>query len=163
MKFLFFVFVCMSLLFFAQDTTKSTEKTPATPEEDLQLELEVQSGEFVYKPMGRRDPFWDMLKGRGIRMEREKIEGIAGLLISELTLEGIIFSNGKYKALFHGPKKKPYRVSIGDSVYDGEVIKIDSNNVIFRKILTVPMRGKREQIIKKSIKPEEEENRKNES
>ena len=92
-------------------------------------------------------------------MEREKIEGIAGLLISELTLEGIIFSKEKFKALFKGPKRKPYGVSVGDSVYDGEVIKIDGNTVTFRKILTVPMRGKREQIIKKSIKPEEEENK----
>lgn len=127
-----------------------------TNQNDDEMQLKTQPGDFIYNPMGRRDPFWDLLQGRNIKANREAIEGIAGLMIDELDLEGIIFSDSTYKALVVGPDNIPYVIKVGDNVYDGEVTKIDNSTVTFRKILTVALGGKKERIITKRISPEEE-------
>ncbi len=142
---------------------KSTEPeeeniTPLPPEEAGEAlgEEEILTGDFVYNPGGRRDPFWNPLAGKNINIKGEKIEGIAGMLIDELDLEGIIFTEGKYLALFKGPDGIPYDIKVGDNVYDGEVIKIDMNSVVFKRILTIALGGTKEKLIIKSLTPEEE-------
>ena len=57
----------------------------------------VQSEEFVYRPMGRRDPFKDPLLGQRAPVKRKP--GLAGIAIDELTLEGIVYARGKFIAL----------------------------------------------------------------
>lgn len=115
---------------------------------------------FVYLPRGRRDPFWDLLgnaKAGKDSKGREAIPGIAGLLIDEIELEGIIYKAGKYYAAMRGPDSRPYLVTVGESVYDGEVVKIDSHSVIFKKILTIAIGGAKERLIAKRLNPEEEQ------
>lgn len=121
---------------------------------------EVPSEEFLYKPAGRRDPFWDLLRGKSVRIKREEKEGIAGLLIDELELEGILLKKGEYIALFKGPDGKPYDVKVGANVYDGEVIKIDLNYVVFKRLLTIALGGTRERMVTKRLIPEEEAGKK---
>lgn len=139
----------------AQDEQKKPEfdenKPPIT---------EVPSDEFLYKPAGRRDPFWDLLRGKSVRIKREEKEGIAGLLIDELELEGILLKKGEYIALFKGPDGKPYDVKVGANVYDGEVIKIDLNYVVFKRLLTIALGGTRERMVTKRLIPEEEAGKK---
>jgi len=112
--------------------------------------------EYVYKPRGRRDPFWDLLRGKGGKLKKEVKEGIAGLEIEQLELEGIVFRNGKYIALFKGPDSKPYDVLVGTNVYDGEIIEIDANRVVFKKILTMALGGTKERTVVKWLNPEKE-------
>ena len=57
---------------------------------DETAEISVMPGEFSYNPEGRRDPFWNLLQGKSVKENREAIEGIAGLMIDELELEGIV-------------------------------------------------------------------------
>jgi Tfp pilus assembly protein PilP len=121
---------------------------------------EVTSGDFLYKPAGRRDPFWDLLMGKSVKIKREEKEGIAGLLIDELELEGILFKKGEFIALFKGPDGKPYDVKVGDSVYDGEIIKIDINTVVFKRLLTIALGGTKEKITTIRLIPEEEAEKK---
>lgn len=78
------------------------------------------------------------------------------MLIEELELEGILYRNGTYIALFKGPDGKPYDVRVGNSVYDGEVIKIDSNTVVFKRLLTIALGGTKEKITILTLIPEEE-------
>lgn len=140
----------------AQETTVEPEesKVPVPVADEDQEEFET--GDFIYKPRGRRDPFTNPLRGKNINLKREAREGIAGLLIDELELEGILFKQGKYIAMFKGPDGRPYDVRVGDSVYDGEVIKIDFNSVVFKRILTIALGGTKEKIITKPLIPEEE-------
>lgn len=125
-------------------------------EEEVEM-ISVQPGEFVYNPEGRRDPFWNLLQGKSVKENREAIEGIAGLMIDELELEGIVFAGGEFKALLKGPDTRPYVVGIGDKVYDGEVVAMDKNSVSFRKSLTVALAGQKDRVIIKTLNPEEEE------
>lgn len=130
---------------------------PEPEGEDEAEILGVQPGEFVYNAEGRRDPFWNLLQGKSVKENREAIAGIAGLMIDELELEGIVFAQGEFKALFKGPDTRPYVVGIGDKVYDGEVVAMDRNSVSFKKSLTVALAGQRERVIIKTLNPEEEE------
>ncbi len=150
-----------SLLVFSQGKpqNKQTENTANATQIDDGL-AEMMSGDFIYRPQGRRDPFWDLLKGKNVKTTREVIEGIQGLMIDELELEGISKQNGVYYALVKDPKNKPFVITVGEIVYDGEVVRIDSKSVTFKKILTVALGGKKEKEIVKRINPDEEEKQK---
>lgn len=155
MKYFIFIFFIFTFCVFSQNNEKRKEEKPVLSEPDIQLE--IQAGEFVYNPRGRRDPFVDLLGGKNIKVKKDAVDGIAGLNIDELDLEGTIYARGEYRACMRGPDGIPYVMKVGDNVYDGEIIKIDSHSVIFKKILTVALGGKREKIIKKTLNPEEED------
>lgn len=159
MKIFLVLFMVLSLVLSAQETETAEEQEPVAAEEGFQTE--VPPGEFIYQPQGRRDPFWDLTKGEKAKTEREELEGIAGLLIDELKLEGITFANGEYRALMSGPSnaEPPFVVGVGVNVYDGVIVKIDSNSVVFKKILTMPLGGKKEKFETKWLIPEKEAKR----
>jgi len=155
-------FVLLFLLFFLVVQAQDIPQDFPEPNADEAAEIGVMPGEFVYNPEGRRDPFWNLLQGKSVKENREAIEGIAGLMIDELELEGIVFAQGTFKALLKGPDTRPYIVSIGDKVYDGEVVAMDKNSVSFKKSLTLALAGQKERIIIKTLNPEEEEMKENE-
>jgi Tfp pilus assembly protein PilP len=138
------------------------QEIPKDKAADETAESSVMPGEFSYNPEGRRDPFWNLLHGERVRGNRAAIEGIAGLMIEELELEGIISANGVFKALLKGPDTRPYMVGINDKVYDGEVVAMDRNSISFRKSLTVALGGQKDRLIIKTLNPEEEEVKENE-
>ena len=164
------IFLWMSLAFLPAQTTTKDQKPQETDKKKSETaetavpiepapagtEDEITTGDFLYKPKGRRDPFWNLLQGKSVKVGREQKEGIAGMLIEELELEGILYKSGTYIALFKGPDGKPYDVRVGDSVYDGEVIKIDSNTVVFKRLLTIALGGTKEKITILTLIPEEE-------
>jgi hypothetical protein len=158
MKSLFIFLLLIPLFMQGQDVPqdKPGNASQETPE------VSAQPGEFIYSPEGRRDPFWNLLQGKSIKGNREAIEGIAGLMIDELELEGIVFAQGVFKALLKGPDTRPYVVSIGDKVYDGEIIAMNRNSLSFKKNLTIALAGQKDRIIIKTLNPEEEEVNENE-
>jgi type IV pilus assembly protein PilP len=153
MKILLFLILFFPLFMQGQETPQEA----AEPASDDAGEISIMPGEFVYNPEGRRDPFWNLLQGKSVKENREAIEGIAGLMIDELELEGIVFAQGAFKALLKGPDTRPYIVGIGDKVYDGEVVAMDKNSVSFKKSLTVALAGQKDRVIIKTLNPEEEE------
>lgn len=142
---------------FAQTRKKGTEKKPEKPVTlDEKLQMDIDPDAFVYRPMGRRDPFKSLLEGQEAS-KRGKVEGIAGLTIGELVLEGIVFGKGEYWAYVKGPDNTPYTLRVGDNVYNGKVTEIKANSVVFKQILTVALGGTKEKIVTKYLNPEEEE------
>jgi len=160
MKILLVFLLFVPLFLSGQEVPKDL---PEEASDDNAEMISIQPGEFVYNPEGRRDPFWNLLQGKSVKENREAIEGIAGLMIDELELEGIVFAQGVFKALLKGPDTRPYVVGIGDKVYDGEVVAMDRNSVSFRKSLTVALAGQRDRILIKTLNPEEEEMNENET
>jgi len=157
-----YIFILLFLLFPFLVSAQEIPKDLPEASGDETTEISVMPGEFVYNPEGRRDPFWNLLQGKSVKENREAIEGIAGLMIDELELEGIVFAQGSYKALLKGPDTRPYIVSIGSKVYDGEVVAMDKNSVSFKKSLTVALAGQKDRILIKTLNPEEEEMKENE-
>jgi len=159
MKSLLVLILIFPLFLKGQEASQETQEPGG---EDAAEMVSIMPGEFVYNPEGRRDPFWNLLQGKSVKENREAIEGIAGLMIDELELEGIVFAQGVFKALLKGPDTRPYVVGIGDKVYDGEVVAMDKNSVSFKKSLTVALAGQKDRIIIKTLNPEEEEMNENE-
>ena len=63
----------------------------------------AQNAQFVYDDRGRRDPFWKLVSPSGSILNYE-----TDILISEMTLEGIIFDpQGKSFAIINSNVVKP--------------------------------------------------------
>jgi len=166
MKKLLFIFLLVTMVFFPQqdeNVVENTAEEAVQPVDDSGISTTPPlPGEFVYNPMGRRDPFWDLLQRNSAKLKKKRKEGLAGLDIDQLELEGIVKKNGGFVALLKGPDGRPYLVKAGDSVYDGEILEIGSHMVKFKKILTIALGGTKERTIIKRLNPEEEDESKNE-
>jgi len=119
-----------------------------TPEEELedidQLlegEQEILSGEgFSYDAGGRRDPFKSLLapaKAPDLRGPRP--EGIPGLLIDEVMITGIFRTQEGYVAQVQSAEsERSYLLKQGDELYDGDVVRITDNEIVFKQIVQDP-------------------------
>ncbi|HEX3556842.1 MAG TPA: hypothetical protein VIA62_26765 [Thermoanaerobaculia bacterium] len=122
----------------------------------LEGEEQVLSGSgFSYDPGNRRDPFKSLLAGpdrpefRGPRPE-----GIAGLLIDEIDLTGVFRTSKGYVAqVVAANQKKSYLLKEGDQLYDGDVVSINHNEVVFKQVVQDPTALKPFREVVKSLNP----------
>jgi hypothetical protein len=116
---------------------------PATTSVDdiLAGEEDVLSGStYSYDPGSRRDPFRSLLIGKD-KTERKGAlpEGIPGLLIEEIDLTGIFrTSRGFVAQVLASNKEKSYLIREGDQLYDGDVVSITQQEVVFKQIVSDP-------------------------
>ena len=110
-------------------------------DEILQGEEAVLQGiSYTYDPGNRRDPF----KSLEVAQNRPEIkgplpEGIAGLLIDEIDLSGIFRTSRGFIAQVSAPNKnRSYLLRQGDQLYDGDVVRITQNEVVFKQIVNDP-------------------------
>jgi hypothetical protein len=146
--------------------TPAVEEAPAPSEPEvapgpdidqiLEGEEEVLSGSgFSYDPGNRRDPFKSLLVGP----ERQEFrgprpEGIPGLLIEEIDLSGIWRTGRGFVAqVIAGNQKKTYLLKEGDQLYDGDVVSINKNEVVFKQIVQDPTALKPFREVVKSLNP----------
>lgn len=145
------------------------EAVPAPPvpaaqqtlEENLQDILEEPSGTDTYRydPQGRRDPFRSLV-GPSRPIERgDRPEGVPGFLIDETDLQGVVQTRAGMVAMIKGPDNKGYLVRVGDKLYDGEVIRMDKQSVVFRQEVNDPTRIERFREVVKDLVPESQRNR----
>jgi Tfp pilus assembly protein PilP len=118
----------------AQDAPAPAEAAVQDPEMDnipRAPEPEQQEKISAYNPQGARDPFVSLLEG----VDKDvRPPGLAGMQISELTLQGIQIGLGK-TAIVKGPDNIAYGMEVNESVFDGKLIAIDNNKVVFEKII----------------------------
>lgn len=141
-------------------------EAPDTIKRILDQELEPAPGGYTYNPQGRRDPFVSLLKPVGPQgAPPTRPPGMAGFLIQEVALKGIVKTPGQgmgpaekpgYIAMFHGTDGKSYFVNVGQRLFDGEIVAIDAANVSFRQEVTDPLSPVRTRDIKKSLYQSEE-------
>ncbi|HEY4565589.1 MAG TPA: hypothetical protein VIJ36_21615 [Thermoanaerobaculia bacterium] len=125
-------------------------------DEILQGEEEVLSGSgFSYDPGNRRDPFKSLLAGPDrpeIRGPRP--EGVPGLLIDEIDLRGIYHtSRGFVAQVVAANQKKSYLLKEGDQLFDGDVVSINKNEVVFKQVVQDPTALKPFREVVKSLNP----------
>jgi len=122
----------------------------------LEGEEEVLSGSgFSYDPGNRRDPFKSLLAGADRPEFRgPRPEGIAGLLIDEIDLTGIFrTSKGFVAQVVAANQKKSYLLKEGDQLYDGDVVSINRNEVVFKQVVQDPTALKPFRELVKSLNP----------
>lgn len=145
----------------AQPQPQPAQQEGATLEQDLQeiLEDPDAANSYRYDPQGRRDPFRSLV-GPAPQLSRENAPpGVAGFLIDELDLQGIVRTNQGFVAMVNGPDNNGYLLRTGDKVFDGEVIRITPQSAVFRQEVNDPTRIERFREVVKEISPQSEANR----
>ncbi len=113
----------------------------AQQERSPEKELNIKKERYDYNPMGKRDPFKDILKIKIARRKSGQTKGAAGLYCDELVLIGISRreKDGKYFAIVLGPNNFPYILEEGQRLADGYVYKITENEVILKQETRSPV------------------------
>jgi Tfp pilus assembly protein PilP len=106
--------------------------------QDNEAMLEGQG--FSYDPAGRRDPFRSLVEALAVGRTGPRPRGIAGMLISEVDLVGIVQKGRQALAFFNGSDNKGYFMRVGDSLYDGKITRISRKTgiVVFRQEVNDP-------------------------
>jgi Tfp pilus assembly protein PilP len=128
-----------------------------TIDQILQGEEDVLSGEgYSYDPAGRRDPFVSLLARTQNKQAAEpRPEGVPGLLIDEISVKGIFRMQGRtFAQVQASDKDKSYLIQEGDHLYDGEVVSISQNEVVFKQVVNDPSVIKPFREVVKKLNPE---------
>jgi len=114
---------------------------------------------FTYDPAGRRDPFRSLVDPLNSPQKGPRPRGIAGMLISEVDLVGIVQKGKGHIAFFNGSDNKGYFLKVGDTLYDGKIINIDrrTGTVLFRQDVNDPRSIKPYRDVTKRLAPAEED------
>jgi len=122
----------------------------------LEGEEEVFSGSgFSYDPGNRRDPFKSLL----VAADRPEFRGprpggVPGLLIDQIDLTGIFRTSRGFTAqVVASNQKKSYLLKEGDQLYDGDVVSINRNEIVFKQIVQDPTALKPFREVVKSLNP----------
>lgn len=145
-------------------STESQEEAPpgaategAEPPEAVPEGIEITEGSgFRYQARGRRDPFVSLALGVDILDEGVRPPGLAGMLIQEVSLRGIVKTQDGYIAMIQGTDNKSYFAKEGERLYDGNIQSIDDDKVVFRQEINDPLRIEKFQQVEKSLHPVEE-------
>jgi len=93
---------------------------------------------YSYDPAGRRDPFRSLLVRPERGMLGQRPPGTPGIAIDDVILQGLWRTRAGYVAQVRGTDNKSYLLRSGDQLFDGEVLRIGPNEVIFRQNLNDP-------------------------
>jgi hypothetical protein len=124
-------------------------------EQILRGDQQVLEGEFfTYDPAGRRDPFRSLLEGFE-ELEgpaaAERPPGLAGMLVEEVVLQGIIQTPSGILAFVQGRDNLSYIIREGTQLYNGEVKMIELKRVVFRQQTNDPKQLKPYQDVVREI------------
>jgi len=124
-------------------------------EQILRGDQQVLEGEFfTYDPAGRRDPFRSLLEGfedlEG-PAAAERPPGLAGMLVEEVVLQGIIQTPSGILAFVQGRDNLSYIIREGTQLYNGEVKTIEPKRVVFRQQTNDPKQLKPYQDVVREI------------
>ena len=122
-----------------QEVKKQEKKSPEkTVKEMIEKEAEVLAGKpSLYHPQSLRDPFVNPYEKRA-QARRIKKPGIAGMLISEVELVGILKKGNEYIAFFNGTDNLGYFLKVNDELEDGRIKEIILEAVVFEQRIEDP-------------------------
>jgi hypothetical protein len=136
----------------AQQSPPATESTGVPPGETPSPEAKAKIDEILegeeavlqgvvssYDPGNRRDPFRSLFAPPLEKERLKRPEGVPGLLIDEITVRGIFRTAKGYVAQISAQnQRKSFLLREGEQVFDGDVLRIEKNQVVFRQIVNDP-------------------------
>lgn len=151
----------------AQETTPSAEPEPpaagteagqfGTIDDLIEQDQEVLSrpGTYSYDPGARRDPFRSLVRQRDLDAPPgERPEGIAGLLIDELEVQGIfVTEDGPVAQVMSASQPTSLLLRPGDRLWDGDVVSISLGEVVFKQTINDPTALKPFREVVKQLNP----------
>ena len=117
---------------------------------------------YEYAPQGRRDPFISLVNrgnegaaDTGAATAR-RVDGVPGLLTTELTVRGILHTRGAWIAMVSGPSGKVYTVRAGDKLADGVIRAITATAVVILQEVNDPLTLEKQREVRKLLRGGEE-------
>jgi len=110
---------------------------------------------FTYNPDGRRDPFVSLLR-RGADSAGPKMAGLGGLGTSEVSLRGVLTSEGDFVGILHGVDSKNYIVRVGDKLSDGFIRSISKDSMVILQQVNDPLSLEKQREVRKLLRQTEE-------
>jgi Tfp pilus assembly protein PilP len=147
---------------FAQATPPATPavdpsavKTPAAPDAPGSGAEEAHG--FNYNPEGRRDPFVSLLR-RGIEASNSgpRAGGVSGLGTGEVSLRGVVASEGAFVGILQGVDSKNYIVRVGDRLSDGTIRSITADSMVILQQVNDPLSLEKQREVRKLLRQTEE-------
>ena len=139
--------------------TAATPATPATPAAEASTADDKSSATepqgFIYNPEGRRDPFVSLLR-RGDSRSGPKMAGLGGLGTSEVSLRGVLTSDGDFVGILQGVDSKNYIVRVGDKLSDGFIRSISKDSMVILQQVNDPLSLEKEREVRKLLRQTEE-------
>jgi Tfp pilus assembly protein PilP len=116
---------------------------------------------FSYTPGGRRDPFLTLARGAAAVTTSDpsmRPAGAAGIAVDELTVRGIVLTNGTFVAMVSGAagKNQTYSVRAGSRLYDGTVRAIDARSIVIVQQVSDPLSLQKQREVRKLLRTQEE-------
>ena len=114
---------------------------PAVPAPAPEVaETTAQPELYAYDSEGRRDPFVSLLaRGTDLPNARERPDGISGLSVNEVALRGVVQSGDGFLAVLEAPDNKTYIVRVASQLFDGVVVDISEEEIVFRQEVNDPL------------------------
>lgn len=105
----------------------------------------------------KEDPFKSPMDEAAERRRKEgKMIGVAAMSIEELSIIGLLEMQGEYIAVVKGPDNVGYFLRINDEIFNGKVIEIDLEKIVFEQEIKAPYSLQKSRKIIKKIHPERE-------
>jgi type IV pilus assembly protein PilP len=132
----------------------ATPAAPPTVAEKAESAAEPQG--FAYNPEGRRDPFVSLLR-RGVDSHNgPKVAGLSGLGTSEVSLRGVVTSEGAFVGILQGVDSKNYIVRVGDKLSDGLIRTITKDSMVILQQVNDPLSLEKQREVRKLLRQTEE-------
>jgi type IV pilus assembly protein PilP len=133
--------------------------TPAASSQTVaeKAESAAEPQGFNYDPEGRRDPFVSLTR-RGVdaRNAGPKAAGLGGLGTSEVSLRGVLTSEGAFVGILQGVDSKNYIVRVGDQLSDGTIRSITRDSMVILQQVNDPLSLEKQREVRKLLRQTEE-------
>jgi hypothetical protein len=108
---------------------------------------------YTYRAEGRRDPFVSLLgRGNDSKSEGNRPTGVAGLLINEVGVKGIVRDRSGFIAMVQGADNRAYVVRAGDRLMDGTVKAVVQDAVVFSQDVNDPLSLVKQKEVRKTLR-----------
>ena len=136
-------FVLLAIAIFLVNVSTGDTTSPADPFVVLQVQdkkddtkadqPESYDVNYTYDPAGRRDPFVNLLIGI---KAKGPLAPKGALTVGDAKVVGITQGSSGYTAIVVGADNKARFMKAGDKLFDGQIISIEKDRVIFRQDFT---------------------------
>jgi Tfp pilus assembly protein PilP len=118
----------------------------------------VPPPDYAYDAVSRRDPFVSLVN-RGSdtpqgTVKGARAEGIAGVLVDEVAVRGIVGSRGAWVAMIAAPDGRTYTIRPGDRLMDGAVRAITAQTVVLMQEVNDPSSLEKQREVRKPLRAE---------
>ena len=113
---------------------------------------------YQYDADNRRDPFLSLVnRGTDARTGAPRTarpDGIAGMMVDEVAVRGIVQSRGGWVAMIASPSGRTYTIRPGDRLMDGNVRSITAQAVVLMQEVNDPLSLEKQREVRKFLRQE---------